>query len=160
MRQSPLFDRFSFFLLNITRPGRLAGIISKYRELCVSHSPRRIQGYYYYSFESFSHNSKSPRVSKTPHSILADLNKAIVWMVSTHLLISKSSTPYINPLVTVPRATITIGIIYLHMYVYIYAYIYIYTHRYIYIYIYIYVKRDREIAFFLLPQKRLHKTSS
>ena len=32
-------------------------------------------------------------------------------MVSTHTLISKSSTPWIYPLVTVPRATITIGII-------------------------------------------------
>ena len=50
---------------------------------------------------------KSPEIS----SILANLNNAVVWMVSTHSFISKSSSPCINPLVTVPRAPITIGII-------------------------------------------------
>ena len=43
-------------------------------------------------------------------TILVDLNKAVVWMVSTHPLISKSSSPFINPLVTGPRASITIRI--------------------------------------------------
>ena len=55
-------------------------------------------------------DSKSPKVSKTLFSILADLNNAVIWMVSTHPLISKSSSHFINPLVTVPRAPITIGI--------------------------------------------------
>ena len=76
-------------------------------------------------------DSESPQVSRTPLSILADLNQehqlqlaypslscstvffnsnAIIWMVSTRPLISKSSSPYINPLVTVPKAPITIGI--------------------------------------------------
>ena len=53
-------------------------------------------------------DSKSPQVSRTLLCILADLNKAVVWMVSTRPIISKSSSPCTNPLVTVPRAPITI----------------------------------------------------
>ena len=56
-------------------------------------------------------DSKSPQVSRTLLSILADLNKAVVWMVFARPLISKSSSPWTNPLVTVPSVTITIGII-------------------------------------------------
>ena len=55
-------------------------------------------------------DSKFPQVSRTLLSILADLNNAVVWMLSTCPLISKSSCPCTNPLVTVPRASITIGI--------------------------------------------------
>ena len=54
--------------------------------------------------------SKFPQVSWTLQSILADLNNAVFWMVSTRPLISKSFSPFINPLVTVPRAPITTGI--------------------------------------------------
>ena len=56
-------------------------------------------------------NSKSPQVSRTLLSILAVLNNVVVWMVSTRPPTSKSSTPFRNPLVTVPNAPITIGII-------------------------------------------------
>ena len=56
-------------------------------------------------------NSKSPQVSRTLLSILTDLNNAVVWMVSTRSPTSKSSNPFNNPLVTVPKAPITIGII-------------------------------------------------
>ena len=55
-------------------------------------------------------DSKSPQVSRTLLSILADLNNATVWMVSTHLLISKSFGPCAKPLVTVLSTPITIGI--------------------------------------------------
>ena len=55
-------------------------------------------------------DSKSPQVSRTILSILADLNNAVVWMVSTRPLISKSSNSYTSLLVTVPRAPITLGI--------------------------------------------------
>ena len=55
-------------------------------------------------------DSKSPQVSRILLSILADLNNAVVWMVSTPPLISKSSSPFINPFVTVPRAPIIIDI--------------------------------------------------
>ena len=55
-------------------------------------------------------DNKSPQISRTHFSILADLNNEVVWMVSANLLISKSSSPCTNPLVTVPRAPITIGI--------------------------------------------------
>ena len=55
-------------------------------------------------------DSKSPQVSNTLLSILADLDNAIVWKLSTRPLISKSSSPFTNPLVTVRRATITIDI--------------------------------------------------
>ena len=54
---------------------------------------------------------KSPQVSMTPLSILAVFNNAVVWMVSTLPPISKSSRPFKNPLVTVPKAPISIGII-------------------------------------------------
>ena len=56
-------------------------------------------------------DSKSPQVYRTLLSILADLNNAVVWMVSTRPLISKSPSLFINPSVTVPRIPITIGII-------------------------------------------------
>ena len=55
-------------------------------------------------------NSKSPLVSRTLLSILADPNNAIVWIVSTCPLIYTSSTPLTNLLVTVQRPPITIGI--------------------------------------------------
>ena len=55
-------------------------------------------------------DSKSPQISRTLLSILADLNNTVVWMVSTHPLISKSSSPCTNPLVIVPRAPIIINI--------------------------------------------------
>ena len=56
-------------------------------------------------------DSKSPQVSRTLLSILAVLNNAVIWMVSTRPPTSKSSSPFSNPLVTVPNAPITIGII-------------------------------------------------
>ena len=56
-------------------------------------------------------DSKSPQVSKTLLSILPVLNNAVVWMVSSCPLTSKSSSPFSNPLVTVPNAPITICII-------------------------------------------------
>ena len=56
-------------------------------------------------------DSKYPQVSRTLLSILAVLNNVIVWMVSTHPPISKSSRPLNNPFVIVPKASITIGII-------------------------------------------------
>ena len=56
-------------------------------------------------------DSKSPQVSTTLLSILAVLNNAVVWMVSTRSPTSKSSRPLNNPLVTVLKAPITICII-------------------------------------------------
>ena len=56
-------------------------------------------------------DSKSPLVSRTLLSILAVFYNAVVWMVSTRPPTSKSSRPFINPLVTVPKAPITFGII-------------------------------------------------
>ena len=56
-------------------------------------------------------DSKSPRVSRTLLSILAVFNNDVVWMVSARPPTSKSSRPFINPLVTVPKAPITIVII-------------------------------------------------
>ena len=56
-------------------------------------------------------DSKSPQVSRTLLSILAVLNNAVIWMVSTRPPTSKSSSLFSNPLVTVPNAPITIGII-------------------------------------------------
>ena len=56
-------------------------------------------------------DSKSPQVSRTLLGILAVFNNAVFWMVSTRPPTSKSSSPFSNPLVTVPNAPITIGII-------------------------------------------------
>ena len=56
-------------------------------------------------------DSKSPQVLRTLRSILAVINNAVVWMVSTHPLNSNSSSPFNNSLLTVPKAPITIGII-------------------------------------------------
>ena len=84
--------------------------------------------YYYYLLESVSHqrllmvfhwsrsDSKSPQISRTFLSILADLNNVVVWMVSTGPFISKSTSPFYNPSVTVPRTPITIGIIFTLMF--------------------------------------------
>ena len=76
--------------------------------------------YYHYSLRVFHISvswwfsrgvcDKSPHVSRILLSILADLSNTIVWMVSTRPFISKSSSPFIDPLVIVPRAPITIGI--------------------------------------------------
>ena len=81
--------------------------------------------YYYLLLESFSHqfftsvlvfhwslsDSKSPQVSRILHSILAILNNVVVWMVFTCPPTSKSSSPFNNPLVTVPKSPITINMI-------------------------------------------------
>ena len=56
-------------------------------------------------------DSKSPQVSRTLLSILAVLSNAVIWIVSTHPPTSKSSRPFNNPLVIVPKAPITIGTI-------------------------------------------------
>ena len=71
----------------------------------------------FYSFERkvlvFQWNlsdSKSPQVTRTLPSILADLNNAIIWTVSTRPLISKFSRLFINPSVTVLSKLITAGI--------------------------------------------------
>ena len=54
---------------------------------------------------------QSLQASRTLLSILAVFNNAVVRMVSTQPSTSKSSRPFNNPLVTVPNAPITIGII-------------------------------------------------
>ena len=41
---------------------------------------------------------------------MADLNNEVIWIVSPCLLISKSSTPFSNPLRIVPSAPITISL--------------------------------------------------
>ena len=56
-------------------------------------------------------DSKSPQDSRTLLSILAVLNNAVVWMVSTRPPTSKTSRHFSNPLVTIQNAPITIGII-------------------------------------------------
>ena len=56
-------------------------------------------------------DSKSPQVSRTLLSILVILSNAVVWIVSTRPPTSKSSRPFINPLVIVPNAPIIIGTI-------------------------------------------------
>ena len=93
--------------------------------------------YYYYSLEVFFlhqrklmvfhwrlSDSKSPQVSRTLLSILAVFNNTVVWMVSTRPPTSKSSRPCDKPLVTVPKAPISIGIIVTFMFHSFYLYYY------------------------------------
>ena len=61
-------------------------------------------------------DSKSPQVSMTRLRILAALSKAVVWIVSTRPPTSKSSRPFNNHLVIVPKAPITTGTIVTFMY--------------------------------------------
>ena len=56
-------------------------------------------------------DSKSPQVSRTLLSILTVLSNAVIWIVSSRQPTSKSSRPFNNPLVIVPKAPITIGTI-------------------------------------------------
>ena len=56
-------------------------------------------------------DSTSSQVSRTRLSILTVLNNAIVWIVSTLPPTSKSSRPFNNCLVTLPKTPITIGTI-------------------------------------------------
>ena len=55
-------------------------------------------------------DSKSPLICRSLLSILVDLNNAVVWIVFTRPLISKSSSPCTCHLVIVPRAPITTNI--------------------------------------------------
>ena len=73
--------------------------------------------YYYYSLRVFhlgiswrSFSDVWVTVSRTFLSILADINNVVVWMVSTSPLISKSSSPFNIPSVTVARVSIMIWI--------------------------------------------------
>ena len=61
-------------------------------------------------FSLESSDSKSPQVSRTLLSILVDLNNAVVWMISSCPLISKSFSSFTNPLGIVPSSSITIDI--------------------------------------------------
>ena len=54
---------------------------------------------------------KTPQVSRTRLSILAVLSNAVIWIVSTRPSTSKSSRPFNNHLVIVPKAPITIDTI-------------------------------------------------
>ena len=53
-------------------------------------------------------DKKSPQVIRTLLSILAGLNNDVAWILSTRRFICNSSTCCTNPLVTIPRAPITI----------------------------------------------------
>ena len=53
--------------------------------------------------------SKSPQVSRTLLTILAVLNNAVVWMVSIRPFISKSTSSFTKPSLTVLKAPITTG---------------------------------------------------
>ena len=68
---------------------------------------------------TFSHwslsDSISPQITRTVLSILADISNTVIWMISIRPLISKFFGPCTNPLVTVPRPPIIIGIIFTYM---------------------------------------------
>ena len=55
-------------------------------------------------FHSSLSDSKFPQVSNILLSIMADLNYAVVWMVSSLFVICKFSSPSTNPLLTVAIA--------------------------------------------------------
>ena len=112
-------------LLSLFTPGEFFASASAYGLSLESEWHQVSSGHYYHYLllGSFSHqrqlivfhwslsDSKSPQVSRTFLSILSVLNNVVVWMVSTRLLISKSSIPYNNHLVPVPKEPIAIDII-------------------------------------------------
>ena len=61
--------------------------------------------------DGFSLEFEWQQVSRIGLRILAVLSNAVIWIVSTGPPTSKSTRPFNNPLVTVPKAPITIGII-------------------------------------------------
>ena len=77
-----------------------------------SFSHQRLLMVFYWSLS----DNKSPQISRILLSILAVLNSAVVWMLSTRQTTSKSSSPLSNLLDTVPNAPITIGIIVTYMF--------------------------------------------
>ena len=88
---------FHSFFNSLARPRNLS---------LISHSISFILRVFHWSLS----DSKSPQVSRTLLSILADLNNVVIWIFSTCPLISKSSSSFIDPLKIVPSAQITIGI--------------------------------------------------
>ena len=96
-------------------------MLKSHRSLCVASSSLLLILLLF--TQSFSHQrklmlfhwgfseSKSPQVSRTLLGILAVLNNAVVWMVFTRPPNFKSPSPFNNPLMTLPNAPITIGII-------------------------------------------------
>ena len=94
---------------------------------------------------------KSPQVSRTLLSILAVLNNAVLWMVSTRPPTSKSSSPLNNPLVTVPKAPITIGIIVtftFHSFFQFYSKVEVFILLFTFFQFYPVVSRDRKVENF------------
>ena len=110
--QSKLYA-FIFLILNVNFVYVIWSIwIYTYRRTHKEHRNLEIRKYVTTSCSGpKGFDSKSPQVSRTLLSILAVLNNAVVWMVSTRPPTSKSSSPFSNPLVTVPNTPITIGII-------------------------------------------------
>ena len=62
-------------------------------------------------FQWSLNDRKSPQVSRTLLGIMVDLDNAIIWIISTFPLISKSTSPFTNPLEIILSALITIHII-------------------------------------------------
>ena len=62
-------------------------------------------------FQWYLSDNIYPIISKTLLSILVVLHNVVVWMASIRPPTSKSSSSFSNPLVTVPKALIPIGII-------------------------------------------------
>ena len=114
VQQSRQFCKFSFFFLLLV--AIKSGLLAEIRwSVCMSK-----YYYYYYSFlrvffftavlpGGLSLKSESPQVSKTMFSIFADLNSAVVYMVSILPLIFYSPSPLSNSLETVSNVPTTIG---------------------------------------------------
>ena len=96
---------FTLWSTEIAKSIRWQVYLLFYSFTCSSH-----QCYLMVSHWSLS-DSKSPQISRTLLSILADLNNPVVWMVFIRPLISKSSSPCTSPLMTVSRTPVTTGII-------------------------------------------------
>ena len=99
-------------------------------------------------------DSKSPQVSRTFLSILAILNNAVIWMVSTRPPTSKSSSSFSNPLVTAPNAPITIGIIVtcmFHCFLLFSSKVEVLISLFTFFQIYSVVSRDSKVDYFARP---------
>ena len=100
-------------------------------------------------------DNKFHQVSRTLRSILTDCNNALVWIVSTRHIISKSSSPYTNLFVTVPRAPIIISITVTFMFLSIFNSLVMsrYLSFFIYLFFFAFFKFYSVIIFLLIIRK-------
>ena len=96
-------------------------------------------------------DSESPHVSRTLLSILTDLNNAAVWMASTCPLLSKSSSPFTNPLGIISSVRtppdVTISFVFHRVFFQFSSKVYVLNSHFVFFYFQLVVSRDARVHF-------------